>query len=42
MNGKYFKLAELEEIRYSMVAAKEKVNLNLLCSVMFGIIDEYD
>ena len=41
MNGKQFKLAELEEIRYSMVAAKEKVNLNLLCSVMFEIIDEY-
>jgi len=42
MNGKQFTLSELEEIRSSMVAAKEKVNLNLLCSVMFGIIDEYD
>ena len=39
MNGKQFKLAKLEEIRYSMVAAKEEVDLNLLCLVMFEIID---
>ena len=42
MNGETFTTSEYEVIKASIVAAKEKININLGCSVMFGIIDEYN
>ena len=42
MNGERFARSELEVIKAKMDAAKDKVNINLPCAVMFGIIDEYD